>query len=421
MTTDRLPRKISLFGMFGVGNLGNEATLQAMLYNVRRFLPDAEVTCICAGPDATAHDYNVPAYLIREFPLRPLKSQVLRLLRKAFFAIPLELSRWLMVAKRLKSTDMLVMTGTGMLTDLGIRPLGLHYDILRWSVVARLCRCKLIFASVGAGPIRHPLGRFLVKSALAMATYRSFRDRSSRAFVEELGISQKNEVYPDLAFSLPKDVATDDSPSDCRQPVIGVGLITNDLRRDTLEKDDSIYEDYITKMSAFVGWLVAHKYIVRLLIGDVEYDSRARRDLKSSLERSGLMGPNIIDEPAQSAGELLSQLVQTDIVVASRFHNVLLALMLKKPVIAISFHEKVDSLMRTMGLTRFCHDIEHIDVDALIKQLTFVEEHIEGIRRDVDQKTEIYRVALDEQYDAIFKGIEMNKPLPQINHSGLEY
>jgi len=140
----------------------------------------------------------------------------------------------------------------------------------------------------------------------------------------------------------------------------------------------------------------------------VEYDSRARQDLKSSLERSGLMGPDIIDEPAQSAGELLSQLVRTDIVVASRFHNILLALMLKKPVIAISFHEKDDSLMRAMGLTRFCHDIEHIDVDALIEQLTFLEEHIESIRCDLDRKTEVYRTALDEQYDAIFKGIKIN-------------
>jgi polysaccharide pyruvyl transferase WcaK-like protein len=405
--------------MFGVGNLGNEATLQAMLHNVQRFLPNAEVTCICAGPEATAQDYSIPAYLIREFPLPPLNSRILRLLRKVFVAIPLELSRWLMVARRLKSTDMLVMTGTGMLSDIGIRPLGLHYDILRWSVVAKLCRCKLTFVSVGAGPIRHPLSRFFVKAALGMANYRSFRDSFSRTYVEGLGISTRNKLYPDLAFSLPNDVATHDCTSDGRRPVIGVGLITNELRRDTLEKDDAMYRDYIINITSFVGWLVANKYIVRLLIGDVEYDRRARQDLKSSLERSGLMGPDIIDEPAQSAGELLSQLAGTDIVVASRFHNVLLALMLNKPVIAISFHEKVDSLMRAMGLTRFCHDIEHINVDALIEQLAFVEEHIENIRCDLDRTTNVYRTALDEQYEAIFEGI--NQPLPQMSPRELGY
>jgi polysaccharide pyruvyl transferase WcaK-like protein len=407
MMTDRPPGKIFLFGMFGVGNLGNEATLQAMLHNVRRFLPNAEVSCICAGPEAVAQDYSIPAYLIRELPLSPLNSQKLRLLRKIVVAIPLELCRWLMVVRRLEGTDMLVMTGTGMLSDLGIHPLGLHYDILRWSVVAKLCRCKLMFVSVGAGPIRHPLSRFFVKAALGMANYRSFRDSFSRTYVEGLGISTRNKVYPDLAFSLPKDVAAHDRPTDSCRPVIGVGLITHDLRRDTSEKDEDLYRDYIINMSAFVGWLVAHKYIVRLLIGDVEYDSRARQDLKSSLEPSGVMGPDLIDEPAQSAGELLSQLARTDIVVASRFHNVLLALMLNKPVIAISFHEKVDSLMRAVGMTRFCHDIEHVDVDALIEQLTFQEEHIESIKCDLDRKTEVYRAALDEQYDVIFKGIKI--------------
>lgn len=421
MMTDRPPGKISLFGMFGVGNLGNEATLQAMLHNIRRFIPDAEVSCVCAGPEAVVQDYCIPAHLIREFTLPPLNSQKLRLLRKFFLAIPLELCRWLMVARRLKSTDMLVMTGTGMLSDLGIRPLGLHYDILRWSIVAKLFRCKLAFVSVGAGPIRHRLSRFFVKLALGMADYRSFRDSYSRSYAEGLGISTRNNVYPDLAFSLPKDVATHDRPSDNRRPVIGVGLITNELRRDTLEKDDAIYRDYITKISAFVSWLVDHKCIVRLLIGDVEYDSRARRDLKSSLERSGLIGPDIIDEPAQTACELVSQLVQTDIVVASRFHNVLLALMLNKPVVALSFHEKVDSLMRAMGLMRFCHDIEHIDVNALIEQMMFLEEHIENIRCELVGKTEAYRAALDEQYAAIFMGIKSNRPLPQMSSRRLEY
>jgi polysaccharide pyruvyl transferase WcaK-like protein len=421
MTTDRSPEKIALFGMFGVGNLGNEATLQAMLGNIRRFLPNARVSCICAGPESIAQDYSIPAYLIRELPLPPLKNKKLRLLRKILFAIPVELYRWLKVAERLKNTDTLIMAGTGMLSDLDIHPFGLHYDIFRWSVVAKLCRCKLEFVSVGAGPIRHSLSRVFVKAALGLADYRSFRDNFSRSYVEGLGIAKKNTVYPDLAFSLPPDVTAHEHSTDNRRPVIGVGLITNDRKRATLEKDDIIYRDYITKISSFVGWLVTHQYPVRLLIGDVEYDGRARQDLKSSLERSGIAGATIIDEPAQCACELLAQLQQTDIVVASRFHNVLLALMLKKPVVAISFHEKVDSLMRETGLTPFCQDIEHIDGDALVEQVTFLEEHSESIRRDLDQKAEARRAALDEQYEVIFKGIEVNKSIPSLGSRDLEY
>ena len=46
----------------------------------------------------------------------------------------------------------------------------------------------------------------------------------------------------------------------------------------------------------------------------------------------------IIDEPIASVDDLLKQLAATDVVVATRFHNVLLALLLNKPAIAISYH-----------------------------------------------------------------------------------
>jgi polysaccharide pyruvyl transferase WcaK-like protein len=43
--------------------------------------------------------------------------------------------------------------------------------------------------------------------------------------------------------------------------------------------------------------------------------------------------------------QLCAQLTQTDMVVATRFHNILLALMLNQPVLPLSYHEKVRSLM----------------------------------------------------------------------------
>jgi polysaccharide pyruvyl transferase WcaK-like protein len=263
-----------------------------------------------------------------------------------------------------------------------------------------------MFVSVGVGPIRHPLSRFFVKMALRMADYRSYRDTFSKSYVEGMGISTaRDAVYPDLAFSLPKDMLPRARSRDGRATVIGIGLITNDKRRATLERVEAIYDEYINKIGAFVIWLIEHKYTVQLLIGDVKYDSRARQDLRAFLERSGLNydSGQIIDWSASSVSELLSQLAGTDIVVASRFHNVLLAILLGKPVVAISFHEKVDSLMNSMGLTQFCQDFEHVDVDKLIHQLTTLEESSETIKREVGRQAEVYRQALENQYEALFK------------------
>ena len=88
----------------------------------------------------------------------------------------------------------------------------------------------------------------------------------------------------------------------------------------------------------------------------------------------------IIDQPISTAQQLLSQLAATDVVVATRFHNVLLALLLNKPVISISFHHKCASLMQEMGLSGYCHDINHLDGEKLIKNFVDLENNAEKLR-----------------------------------------
>ena len=401
-------RKIALFGTFGTGNLGNECTLRAMLLNIRKRVPNAQVSCICAGPEETASTYGIRALAIREMPLRRTNNRAWRLLRKIFVGIPVELYRWLSVIKRLMGSDMLIMTGTGMLSDSDIAPLGLHYDILRWSVVAKLCQCKLLFVSVGAGPIRHPLARFFVKAALRLADYRSYRDSFSKEYLKRIGFdADYDAVYPDLAFSLPEDMLPDDQDDGDKRAPVGVGLITHYVHRSLSDDVEQTYREYITKMARFIGWLVEHNRTVRLLIGDVVYDSRVRNDVRTLLEQSGLTyeKSNIIDEPAGSFEELLSQLATTKVVVASRFHNLLLALMLGKPALAISFHEKDDSLMTAVGLQEFCQDIAKLDVAALIEQFVRLEENADRLRQEIRRKTKGYRRELDKQYSCIFEEI----------------
>src|SRR5207247_3788314 len=126
-----------------------------------------------------------------------------RWLRRMFIRLPLEVLEWLKAYGALRHTRMLVMTGTGMLGDFGIGPLDLHYEILKWSIVAKLRGCKLLFVSVGAGPIAHPLSRWIVKRALSLADYRSYRDQFSYEYLEFIGFdASRDRVYPDLAFSL---------------------------------------------------------------------------------------------------------------------------------------------------------------------------------------------------------------------------
>ena len=143
------------------------------------------------------------------------------------------------------------------------------------------------------------------------------------------------------------------------------------------------------------------------MIGDASYDTQVLADLRKSLNERNVKHENlqVIDEPIESLEQLVSQLATSDIVVSPRFHNVVLGLLLNKPVISLSYHDKFVSLMDGVGLAKYCQPIDHLDVDELIDQFIEIEKNAEDLRPFISQKTEEYRKALDKQYTAILKDV----------------
>ena len=396
---------VSFFGNFGTQNLGNEYTLQAIIHNVHKYLPDAQVNCICTNPEDASARHHIPAFLISYRYGKEHRSRIrrdtliVRWLRRLLVRPPLELIEWLKAFRTLKGTSMLVMTGTGMLGDFGIGPFDLHYEILKWSLLAKLRRTKLLFVSVGAGPIAHPLSRWIVKLAISLADYRSYRDSFSKDYLASIGFDTKDDhVYPDLAFSLrPRAPACGSGNS----RVIGLGLMDYYGKGSTDEYDETTYRDYLERVTTFATLLLDRKYTIRLLIGDVSYDTRVTGDVIKRLRERGAKG-QIIDEPVSSVEQLIAQLAATDIVIATRFHNVLLALMLNKPVVALSYHEKIASLMAGVGMAEYCQRIDQLDVGLLMERFDKLEQNAGIIKPQIEQRIEEYGRALEEQYVHIF-------------------
>jgi polysaccharide pyruvyl transferase WcaK-like protein len=298
---------------------------------------------------------------------------------------------------------MLIVPGTGLLTDAhslwGWGP----YNLFKWSLIAKVCRCKLLLVSVGAGPIYGTLGRWLVKSVLSLADYRSYRDRSTVQYLESIGFCANNDrVYPDLAFSLPEAVISCGDPQNSTRSVVGLGvMVYAGMFPDATT--DTAYLSYLENLSSFSQWLLDHGYDIRLLSGELQ-DERARRELRDLLRKQLSAGyeERIIDEPIYSVENLLSQIMATDIVVATRFHNVLFSLLCNKPVISISFHHKCESLMNQMGLSEYCLGINDLKAASLIEKFCELQTNSDVIKTSVVTKTKEFREALDEQYKLIF-------------------
>lgn len=406
----RKQRRVSFFGNFGQRNLGNEGTLRAILDNLRKRVPDAEMNCICTGPAVTKTTHNIAAFPIHGIFVKPdlLQSNPLtRLIRKIFIGIPIECYRWIRAIRILGDTEMLIVPGTQFLSDILTGPWGWPYMAFKWSVAAKLRRCKLVFVSVGVGPLRHPLSRFFVKSAFRLADFRSYRDQSSKEYVRSIGFNQTTDpVYPDLAFSLPTTSVPRDGGSDGRRLVIAVGVIDHHGQFSPslpkLSAEDT-YRCYIDRMTAFVAWLLEHSYTVRLVIGDVSYDPHVLEDLRKALSERSIRYENhhLIAEPIESLEDLISQLATSDIIVSPRFHNIVFGLLLNRPVLALSYHEKFSALLESSDLARLNVPIDHADASTIIERFCELERNRDELKRQIGQNVERYRTALDKQYSQI--------------------
>jgi polysaccharide pyruvyl transferase WcaK-like protein len=403
---ERKHKKIAFFGHFALTNFGNESTLQAALHNLRRYQPEAHVICITTGPEITARTHKIDAISVSESFVKSWRPRnpLLTLLRRAFVGLPSEVYRWIKCVRTLKHIDMMIIPGTGLLTDAyGLAGWG-PYNLTKWSLIAKICRCKLLFISVGAGPINGVLGRCFVRSVLSLADFRSYRDNSTKQYLKSMGFrADDDRIYPDLVFSLPEPpIARHGIGKDGRTEV-GIGVMVDSGRYGTSQGNSNVHSRYLETLTIFGKYLLTEGNDVRLLIGDLS-DVPTRHEFRNLLRERLSPGDNerIIDEPVFSPDEVLSQIDATDLVVATRFHNVLLALLCGKPVIAISFHHKCDSLMSAMGLSTYCLNINDLDDDTLIEKFRDLKANAPKLKPLIREKVMEFRDSLDEQYRLIF-------------------
>src|SRR5207245_434153 len=139
---------------------------------------------------------------------------------------------------------------------------------------------------------------------------------------------------------------------------------------------------------------------------------RIKGDVIERLQESGSKHAKgqIIDEPVSSVEHLIAQLAEADIVVGTRFHNILLAMVLNKPVIALSYHEKIASLMAGMGMADYCQNVDRLDVDVLVERFLELEKNAAIVKTAIERRVEHYRKALDRQYAHIFNHLSAAAP-----------
>ena len=169
-------------------------------------------------------------------------------------------------------------------------------------------------------------------------------------------------------------------------------------------KDNSLYQEYLEKVSRFLEWVLQEGYQLRLFTTDISVDRYAIEDLKASLLRrfsTEVIG-QIFGSASLGVREVLREMSEFDFIVTSKFHGIIFSHLLGKPVIALSYHKKMDVAMRGLGQDRFCADVETFDVDWLIRAFRSLVADSGCIKLKSQAMVEAYAATLAEQFDGLF-------------------
>ncbi|WP_329285997.1 polysaccharide pyruvyl transferase family protein [Streptomyces sp. NBC_00691] len=385
------PVRVGLFGLLGSGNLGNDGSMEAVLAYLRRDHGEAVVDAMCGGPEVVRLRHGLPATRLHwyrgEYRTASRAGAVVgKGIGKLVDAV--RTAAWV------RRHDVVIVPGMGVLeATLPLRPWGFPYALLLLCASGRLFGTRVALVGVGAAPIGNRATRALVRRSARLAAYRSYRDEQSRDALRAMGVdTARDEVHPDLAFALPTPPSS--TPSERPGPVC-VGVMAFHGGDDDRARAEEIHRRYLDGTTRFVRALAEDGRPVRLLTGD-DVDREVVDAILAAVD-----SPLVTAAETASLADLMKEMAAADTVVATRYHNLVCALKVGAPTLALSYAAKSDALMDRMGLGAYCHPAREVDADRLLDRFRELERRAPELRRTLAERNLTVARQLDDQFTAL--------------------
>lgn len=419
-TVPRAPR-IGVLYPSGWGNLGDEAVLQVTFAALRKRWPDVTVRAFTLHPGRTAANHRVEAepltgvnrYLfgaplgegpfavraasgiarrVRNIPLvAGLADRASNFVGTLVFeAISVRAAR-----RWLRTADLLIASGGGQIDDVWGGTWGQPYALARWAWLARRAGVPFALFSVGYGGASGWLSRRLLRYAVDCAAYCSIRDVGSRTSTIGLGVKRDLPVVPDLSF-----VLTRPSPLPARRPGYDIGISPMVYQRpgNWPIESHAAYQRFVALWANLATSMVAKGDRVHFFISNPT-DMTAVQEVWERLDETTRAGCKIAAPETPNA--LLEVYRGLDLVVASRFHGVLLAILSARPVLALSHDRKVRAAMSEAGMSEYCADLDTASEEQATGMLRDLTDKLEPLARRLSDYAEAAGSAVRQQDDLI--------------------
>lgn len=374
--------------------------MDAVLRYLRTRHPSAVIDVMCSGPEVITDQYGLDAVQMFWFDRHHsgLSGPMASLLR-----IPSRMLDVFRISAWVRRHDLVIVPGAGVLeASLPLRPWNTPLGLFLLSASGRLSRTRVAFVCVGAGLIQKRATRWLSSWAARLAFYRSYRDAGSLQAMRQRGVTTPDPVFPDLAFSLP--LPTGHRLGEGDWSTIGVGIMAYNGSNDDRQRAEEIYSSYVDRMKTILLWLVDNGRRVRVFIGDTDGSDGATvhevvRTVRAA--RPDLQSSWLVVEPVTTFSDVMEAMEPVGAVIATRYHNLIAALKLSKPTIALGYSRKHEMLMSDMGLVEFSHSVETADVADLTKQFLDMEARSDELRQSLLAHNAAKISGLEQQFDEL--------------------
>lgn len=379
-------------GAYSWKNKGDATLVLAFDAAMRARLPGAEITYTSFTPEADSQRYGLRVLpmllrpsgftgrlLHRHRALRRLAPRLLMIQVRIFVAIVGTAHRlhvpWILprslrrVLGELLAADAVVGVPGGYLQAPAHEDDYWLYHAATLLLAARLGKpVFLSHCSIGPFSARH---RRMAARTLGGCRLIVLRESLSAAVVDELGSGPRATVANDAAWLfVPSDrtagddrLATFELPDG---PIIGVSV--RDHRFPGLDRPDRRFSAYLDAV-AMAGDSLVERYGATIVLVPQALDGR-RNDVAVARMVQGRMqrGDRSRLISADLDPSALRQLYERfDLLIGTRMHANILALMAGVPVVAIAYDPKTTGIMRSLGLERFVVEITGTDADQLCR------------------------------------------------------
>ncbi|WP_040905993.1 polysaccharide pyruvyl transferase family protein [Streptomyces griseoflavus] len=385
------PVRVGVFGLLGSGNIGNDGSLEAVLGHLRAEHPDAVVDALCGGPEAVTARYGIPATRLNWY------RGEYRTASRAGAVAAKGLGKLVDVVRTAAWTrrhDVVIVPGTGVLeSTLPLRPWGFPYSLFLLCATGRLFGTRVALVGVGAAAIGNRPTRTLTRWSTRLASYRSYRDTLSRDAMRAMGVdTARDEVYADLVFALPAPRASEPPGP---PGTVCVGVMDFHGSNDERDRAEEIHRRYLDGTTRFVRALAGDGRPVRLLTGD-ELDVPVAGAIRDAVD-----SPLVTVARTASLADLMKEMAAADTVVATRYHNLVCALKVGTPTLAVSYSAKSDTLMAEMGLGEYCHPAREADADRILQQFRELERRSAEVRATLSERNLVVARRVRHQFAAL--------------------